>query len=92
MFSKSSSGIVRLNCIATMIPKKIKKHPKSSTVDGSVCKNISAKMIVKGICKENNNACLLGPSLLRHTNKNVSPMIMPITEDKNIAMNIDLLK
>ena len=92
MFSKSSSGIVRLNCIATMIPKKIKKHPKSSIIEGSVCKNISAKMIVKGICKENNKACLLGPSLLRQTNKNVSPIIMPITEDKNIAMNIDLLK
>ena len=59
---------------------------------GSVCKNISAKMIVKGICKENNKACLLGPSLLRQTNKNVSPIIMPIIEDKNIAMNIDLLK
>ena len=49
-------------------------------------------MIVKGICKENNKACLLGPSLFRQTNKNVSPIIMPITEDKNIAMNIDLLK
>ena len=92
MFSKSSSGIVRLNCIATMIQKKIRKHPNSSTIDGSVCKNIFAKIIVKGICKENNKACLLGPSLLRHTNKNVSPIIMPITEDKNIAMNIDLLK
>ena len=75
-----------------MIPKKIKKHPKSSTIEGSVCKNIFAKMIVKGICKENNKACLLGRSLLRHTNKNVSPIIMPITEDKNIAMNIDLFK
>ena len=68
------------------------KHPKSSTIEGSVCKNISAKMIVKGICKENNKACLLGPSLFRQINKNVSPIIMPITDDKNIAIKIDLLK
>ena len=49
-------------------------------------------MLVNGICKENNKACLLGPSLLRQTNKNVSPIIIPIIEDKNIAKNIDLLK
>ena len=51
MFSKSSSGIVRLNCIATMIPKN-HKTSKSSTIDGSVCKNISAKMIVKVFAKK----------------------------------------
>ena len=89
IFSKSSSGIVRLNWIATIIPKKIKQHPISSIIEGSVCKKISAKIIVKGICKENNKACLLGPSLLRQINKNVSPIIMPTIEDKKTAINID---
>tara|TARA_B100000676_G_C17644735_1_gene613413 strand:- start:74 stop:214 length:141 start_codon:yes stop_codon:yes gene_type:complete len=46
-------------------------------------------MIVNGICIEKSNACLLGPNLLRHINKKVSPIIIPMIEDKTIAVKID---
>jgi len=92
MFSKSSLGMVRLNCIAIIIPEKINAHPMSSVVEGSDCKNTSARIIVKGICMEKSNACLRGPSLLRQINKNVSPIMMPITEDKKIAKKIEFSK
>ena len=92
IFSKSSSGMVRLNWIAIIIPKKIKLQPISSINDGKVWRNISAKMIVNGICIEKSNACLLGPNLLRHINKKVSPIIIPMIEDKTIAVKIDWSK
>ena len=48
---------------------------------------LSAAIKLKQLSKENNKACLLGPSLLRQINKNVSPIIIPTTEDKKIAIN-----
>jgi hypothetical protein len=41
---------------------------------------------------EKSNACLRGPSLLRQINKNVSPIMMPITEDKKIAKKMEFSK
>jgi len=41
---------------------------------------------------EKSKACLLGPNLLRHTNKKVSPIIIPIIEDRTMAEKIDWLK
>ena len=75
--------------MAIIIPKKIKAHPMSSVVEGSDCKKTSARIIVKGICIEKSNACLLGPNLFRQTNKNVSPIMIPITEDKKMAKKIE---
>jgi hypothetical protein len=71
------------------IPEKINAHPMSSVGEGSVWRNTSARIIVKGICIEKSKACRRGPSLLRHTNKKVSPIIIPIIEDKTIAEKID---
>ena len=78
--------------MAIIIPKKIKEHPKSSVLEGSDCKNTSARIIVKGICMEKSNACLRGPNLFRQINKKVSPIIIPITEDKKIAKKIEFSK
>ncbi|CAI8240942.1 MAG: Uncharacterised protein [Flavobacteriaceae bacterium] len=64
----------------------------SSVGEGSDCKNTLARIIVKGICMEKSNACLRGPSLLRQINKNVSPMMIPITEDKKIAKKMEFSK
>ena len=75
-----------------MIPEKIKAHPMSSVEEGSDYKNTSARIIVKGICMEKSNACLRGPSLFKHINKNVSPIIIPITEDRKIATKIEFSK
>ena len=78
--------------MAIIIPKKIKAHPTSSVEDGSDCKNTSARIMVKGICIEKSNACLRGPNLFRQINKNVSPIMMPITDDKKMAKKIEFSK
>ena len=41
---------------------------------------------------EKSNACLRGPNLFRQINKKVSPIMMPITEDKKIATKIEFSK
>jgi len=64
----------------------------SSVVEGSECKNTSARIIVKGICIEKSNACLRGPNRFKQINKKVSPIIIPITEDKKIAKKIEFSK
>tara|TARA_B100002052_G_scaffold158234_1_gene144187 strand:+ start:305 stop:529 length:225 start_codon:yes stop_codon:yes gene_type:complete len=74
------------------MPINIKLHPVNSIKEGNVLRKTSARIIVNGICIEKSKACLLGPNLLRHTNKKVSPIIMPIIDEKKIAVNIDSLK
>ena len=55
------------------IPEKINAHPMSSVGEGSVWRNTSARIIVKGICIEKSKACRQGPSLLRHTKSFLPP-------------------
>ena len=74
------------------MPINIKLHPINSIKEGNVLRKTSARIMVNGICIEKSKACLLGPSLLRHTNKKVSPIIMPIIDERKIAIRIDSLK
>ena len=78
--------------MAIKIPEKIKAHPTNSVIEGSDCKKISAKTIVKGICIEKSNACLRGPNLFKQINKKVSPIMIPITEDRKMAKKMEFSK
>ena len=78
--------------MAIKIPEKIKAHPINSVKEGNDCKNISARIIVKGICIEKSNACLRGPNLFKQINKNVSPIMIPITEERKIAKKMEFSK
>ncbi len=67
-----------------IIPPNTRAQPINSINVGRVFKKNSAIKMVKGICSENKSACRLGPSRFKQIYKKVSPIMMPINEDKKI--------